>query len=131
MVKALFDTNILIDYLYGVPEAELACDHYVDKAISVVTWMEIMEIMGDVADDEAEQLLVEAFLAQFELVPIDHRLALEASRLREAHAMRLPDAVILATAHLSGRVLVTRDTRYFTAGETVIVPYALAPGEPG
>lgn len=124
MVKALFDTNILIDYLNGVPEAELACDHYVDKAISVVTWMEIME---GVADDEAERLLVEAFLAQFELLPIDHHLALEASRVREAHAMRLPDAVIQATANLSGRVLVTRDTRDFAPGEMVLVPYTLAP----
>lgn len=128
MVKALFDTNILIDYLYGVPEAELACDHYVDKAISVVTWMEIME---GVADDEAERLLVESFLGQFELVPINHQLAMEASRVREAHAMRLPDAVILATAKLSGRVLVTRDTRDFAPGEMVLVPYTLTPGEPG
>lgn len=127
MVKALFDTNILIDYLYGVPEAELACDHYVDKAISVVTWMEIME---GVADDEAERLLVEAFLGQFELVPIDHQVAMEASRVREAHAMRLPDAVILATATLSGRVLVTCDTRDFAPGEMVLVPYTPAPGDP-
>jgi predicted nucleic acid-binding protein len=126
MVKALFDTNILIDYLNGIPEAELACDHYVDKAISVVTWMEIME---GVADDEAERLLVEAFLAQFELLPIDHLLAMEASRVREAQALRLPDAVIQATANLSGRVLVTRDTRHFAAGEMVLVPYTLAPAE--
>ncbi|NHZ63497.1 PIN domain-containing protein [Massilia genomosp. 1] len=127
MVKALFDTNILIDYLNGVAQAELACDHYVDKAISVVTWMEIME---GVSDDEDERLLVEAFLGQFELLPIDHLLALEASRVREAHAMRLPDAVILATAHLSGRVLVTRDTRDFVPGETVLVPYTLAAADP-
>ncbi|MDQ1921955.1 PIN domain-containing protein [Massilia pseudoviolaceinigra] len=126
MVKALFDTNILIDYLNGIPEAELACDHYVDKAISVVTWMEIME---GVDEDEDERLLVEAFLGQFELVPIDHRVALEASRVREAHAMRLPDAVIQATANLSGRVLITRDTRDFVPGDTVLVPYILAPGD--
>lgn len=127
MVKALFDTNILIDYLNGVAEAELACDRYVDKAISVVTWMEIME---GVSDDDAERLLVEAFLARFDLLPIDHRLAMEASRMREAHAMRLPDAVILATATLSGRVLVTRDTRDFEPGEMVLVPYTLAAEDP-
>ncbi|MFB9243779.1 PIN domain-containing protein [Massilia antarctica] len=126
MVKALFDTNILIDYLNGIAEAELACDHYVDKAISVVTWMEIME---GVSEDEDERLLVEAFLAQFELVPIDHKVALEASRVRETHAMRLPDAVIQATANLSGRVLITRDTRDFVPGDTVLVPYTLPPGD--
>jgi predicted nucleic acid-binding protein len=42
VVKALFDTNILIDFLRGVPAARDELGRYADKAISVVTWMEVM-----------------------------------------------------------------------------------------
>ena len=37
MVKALFDTNILIDYLNAVPEARTEFQRYTEKAISVIT----------------------------------------------------------------------------------------------
>ncbi|MFZ0218725.1 MAG: hypothetical protein WAL30_00750 [Candidatus Aquirickettsiella sp.] len=42
MVKALFDTNILVDYLNAVSQARDELGRYQDKAISVVTWMEVM-----------------------------------------------------------------------------------------
>jgi predicted nucleic acid-binding protein len=40
-VKALFDTNVLIDYLSGVKAAKAELAKYSDKAISMITWMEI------------------------------------------------------------------------------------------
>ena len=42
MVSALFDTNILIDYLNGIQPAKTELDRYSDKAISLITWMEVM-----------------------------------------------------------------------------------------
>ena len=42
MVKALFDTNILIDYLRGIPAAREELDRYETRAISVITWMEVL-----------------------------------------------------------------------------------------
>ena len=42
MVSALFDTNILIDYLNGVEAARTELGRYSDKAISLITWMEVM-----------------------------------------------------------------------------------------
>ena len=42
MVKALFDTSILIDYLNAVPESRTELQRYTDKAISIITWMEVM-----------------------------------------------------------------------------------------
>ena len=48
MVKALFDTNILIDYLNGVAAAHDEISRYQDGAISIVTWMEVMVGANDV-----------------------------------------------------------------------------------
>ncbi len=42
MVKVLLDTNILIDYLNGVKSAKIELERFEDKAISVITWMEVM-----------------------------------------------------------------------------------------
>jgi predicted nucleic acid-binding protein len=42
VVKALLDTNILIDFLRGVHVARDELNRYSDKAISVITWMEVM-----------------------------------------------------------------------------------------
>ena len=42
MVKALFDTNILIDYLNGFEQAKAELARYSDKAISLITWMEVI-----------------------------------------------------------------------------------------
>jgi predicted nucleic acid-binding protein len=42
MVKALFDTNILIDYLNAVPEARDELLRYEQQAISIITWMEVL-----------------------------------------------------------------------------------------
>ena len=41
-IKALFDTNILIDYLLGVPACKKETGKYTKKYISIITRMEIL-----------------------------------------------------------------------------------------
>ena len=41
-MKAVFDTNVLIDYLKGVDAAREDFDRYAQRLISVVTWMEVL-----------------------------------------------------------------------------------------
>ena len=41
-MKALFDTNILIDYLNGRDEAQRELAAYRQRLISIVTWMEVL-----------------------------------------------------------------------------------------
>jgi predicted nucleic acid-binding protein len=43
MVKALFDTNVLIDYLSGIKAAKTELAKYSNMAISMITWMEIQD----------------------------------------------------------------------------------------
>jgi predicted nucleic acid-binding protein len=120
MVKVLFDTNILIDYLNGVPDAEQEIGRYREKAISLITWMEVMA--GVTEHDEP---LVKAFLSQFELLPIDRNVSAEAVNIRRGRRIKLPDAIILASARIHDRVLITRNTKDFPAGvdADVRMPY--------
>ena len=122
MVKALFDTNILIDYLNGIPDAGKEIGRYREKAISLITWIEVM--VGATAQDDA---IIKAFLSQFELLPIDSTVSTEAVTIRRTRRIKLPDAIILATARTTDRLLITRNTKDFPAGVDVDVrmPYRL------
>ncbi|MDB5840820.1 MAG: PilT protein [Herminiimonas sp.] len=121
MVKALFDTNILIDYLNGIRQAKLELDRYSNKAISLITWMEVM--VGATPESEA---VVRGFLAGFDSLPIDDAVGEMAVALRKKHKIKLPDAIVLATAQVNSRILVTRNTKDFAPDEPGIrVPYHL------
>lgn len=121
-VKAVLDTNILIDYLRGFRQARVELDLYEEAAISLITWMEVL--CG--ASSEDEERAIRAFLLRFKVQPVGLAVAERAVRLRRQHKLRLPDAIIWATANDLGRILVTRNTRDFPAQDPGIrVPYQL------
>lgn len=121
MVKALFDTNILIDHLNAVPQARDELDRYETRSISVITWMEVL--VGAPPDVEGA---TRAFLAGFSVVGLDDDIAARAVALRRRHGIKLPDAIIWATADVNSLLLVTRNTRDFNPDHPgVRVPYNL------
>lgn len=109
-MKALFDSNILIDYLNGIEAAQTEFDHYKTCAISIITWMEVMT--GSDADNAA---ITRGFLAGFEIIQINEPIAARAVELRRERRMKLPDAIILATAQENNLLLVTRNVKDFDA----------------
>jgi predicted nucleic acid-binding protein len=119
MVKALFDTNILIDHLRGIEGARTELGRYEDKAISIVTWMEVL-----VGAPPPAAAATRGFLDSFVVVPIDTAVAERAVALRQVHRVKLPDAIVWASAQAHGRLLVTRDTKGFPSDDPgVRVPY--------
>ena len=121
MVKALFDTNILIDYLNGVGKVRDELDRYVDTSISIITWMEVL-----VGARPQVAAATREFLQSFEVVPIDQVVAERAVILRQKYRMRLPDAIIWASAETDGKLLVTRNTKDFPADAPGIrIPYMI------
>ncbi len=121
MVGALFDTNILIDHLNAIPQARTEIGRFENRAISIITWMEVM--VGVSAD------LVEPtrrFLDGFDVIALNDEIANRAVTLRRAHRIKVPDAVIWATAQTAGRLLVTRNTKDFPPDDPgVREPYTL------
>jgi hypothetical protein len=117
----LFDTCILIDYLRGIPEARAACGQHSDRAISIITWMEVTA--GATAANEDD---TRTFLLNFQPLPLTPEVAERVVAIRRANKIKLPDAIIQATAEVEGRVLITRNTRDFMASAAGIdVPYTL------
>ena len=123
MVSApvLFDSNILIDYLSSRTEARAELDRHSNRAISVITWIEVMA--GSTAGDEDR---TREFLLDFETLPLTNEVADLAVTIRRKRKLKLRDAIIQATAEFAGRVLVTRNTRDFRAGTPgVRIPYTI------
>jgi predicted nucleic acid-binding protein len=121
-VSDLFDTNILIDHLNGIKKAAKELQRSDDLAISVITWIEVMA--G--AENKAQEAIVRAFLTNFECLPVTNAVAERAAVNRRVRRIKLPDAIVLATAEAAGRTLVTRNVRDFPAGMGgVRVPYQI------
>jgi predicted nucleic acid-binding protein len=119
-VSELFDTNILIDHLNGVKRATQEIKRSPDAAISIITWIEVMT--GAASRDE--EALLRTFLANFQCLPVTSAVAERAAENRRVRRIKLPDAIILATAETAKRVLVTRNVRDFPKGMGgVRVPY--------
>jgi predicted nucleic acid-binding protein len=122
LVKAVFDTNILIDLLNGREEANNEVGRYSGLAISRISWIEVLTGARDTED----QNRVENLLGFFEMIELDESVAREAISLRQQHGLRLPDAIVWAAARLRDSLLVTRDSRDFPIGDPGIrVPYKI------
>lgn len=121
-MRVVIDTNVLVDYLKGIAQARVELDRYPEPAVSIVTWMEVMA--G--ARNESDEVVVRAFLGRFGVLDVTREIAEEAVRLRRSHRVRLPDAIVWATARTRQALLVTRDTKDFPTDDPgVRVPYVL------
>jgi len=119
-VNAVFDTNILIDYLGGVDAARDEMRRYRQRLISIVTWMEVL--IG--ARSEEENDVIEMFLRDFRVIEVSRPIARDAIDLRRAHRIRLPDALIWASARAESALLVTRNTKDYPKNDPgVRIPY--------
>jgi predicted nucleic acid-binding protein len=121
-MKGVFDTNILIDYLNGHAPAATELVRHTDPIISRITWMEVM--VGVNATDDAT---VRSFLNRFRVAELSTAICEEAVRIRKARGkIKLPDAIIYATAKVETCNLITRNTNDFDpVAVDVIAPYVI------
>lgn len=99
----LVDTDVFIDHLRGASELKPGRHrlHY-----SVVTRAEL--VAGNSATDLVSQLL-----APFREIPVNRPIAERAGRVEREFQLRLPDAIIAASALEGQLVLVTRNRKHF------------------
>lgn len=79
--------------------------------------------MVGVSDLPDELDAIHEFLANFEILQIDNDVAAEAVRIRKARAIKLPDSILLASANITKRIFVTRNTKDFSPGVHLRIPY--------
>ncbi len=121
-MKAVFDTNILIDYLNGIEAAANEFSLYDDKLISIITFIEVM--VG--ANSPEEESVLRGFLDSFTVCELSTAIADESIRLRKEYRLKVPDAIVYATARSQGTLIVTRNTKDLKSDwPDVRVPYVV------
>jgi len=116
-----FDTNILIDHLRGYAQATEVIVRHPARAISAIVWMEVMA--GAV--ETPHEAHIRAMLAGFETIDITRAIQERAIRIRKQQRLKLPDAIIFATAEEHDATLLTRDVNDFPQDRRVVVPYQI------
>ena len=123
----LIDSNAVIDYLSGkLPPNGMAFMHSIVNVVPKVSVITQIEVLGYNAPPEDEQLLID-FIGDSEVLGISDLVVNQSIELRKQLKIKLPDAIIAATALVHGWKLVSRNTSDFKgiSGLTVIDPYAL------
>ena len=115
---SVFDTNIIIDYLHGNAKAARAITADASPTISIVSWMEVL--CG--AETPAETKSAYSALSAFQVIPLNTDIALLAVENRKKLKLKLPDAIIYATALSLGTAVITCD-KYFPKSAHVHKPY--------
>jgi predicted nucleic acid-binding protein len=113
----LFDTDVLIWVLRGNKKAAACVDESEDRAIAVITLMELLQ--G--ARDGREIRLIKEFLRDFgfRTVPltenIGHRAVVYMEQLSLKSGLRMADALIAATSVETDLPLFSGDSRHYRA----------------
>ncbi len=104
MARVLLDTDVLIDHLSG---NNALSSEFSGSCYSTVTRAELYSWK------QADESIIDRLLDQFDEVFVDRLVAEEAGRIRREFGVRLPDALIAATAIRAKRPLFTRNIRDF------------------
>lgn len=123
-VRLLLDTDVLIDYLRGVPEAVTYLESR--KEVLLISAVTVGELYAGVREGR-ERKALDAFMQAFEIVVLDASLAERGGLLRrdygKSHGTGLADALIAASAERQEAVLVTLNRKHFPMLREVLVPY--------
>ncbi len=121
-MRVLFDTNILIDYIAGKSQAKKEIEQHPNSFISVISWIEVL--VG--AEDPGEEAALSEFLSRFRIQQLTQSVAARAVEIRRERNIRLPDAIIWASALDQECLLVTRNSKDFPSKDASIrIPYRL------
>lgn len=73
-----------------------------------------METLGYAFSDENEKKAIETLLSVLFRLPIDEKVILKVISIRQTRKMKLPDAIIAATALIHDCMLITRNISDFS-----------------
>jgi hypothetical protein len=122
--RLLLDTDVLIDYLRGRPDAVSYLESLTEPLlISAIT---VAELYAGVREG-AERIALQQFLSVFNVIPVDEEIAAVGGLIRrdygKSHGVGLADAIIAATAEARKADLVTLNKKHFSMLSSVVTPY--------
>ena len=121
--KVVVDSNIIIYLSKGILNFEDILTKYDYFYISIITYL---EVMGYQFPDEEERGIIKDLLNSFTMINIDPGIAENVLLIRQQKKIKLPDAIILATAKFLNCDLLTRNVSDFSnilEGINIVDPF--------
>lgn len=109
-VDKLIDSNILIYLSKNQLKLSTIAQPGDTLSISVITYM---EVLGYSFSFDKEEEMVKTICDTLNIVHLDEKIVNEVIRIRKLVKIKLPDAIIAATAIVKGSKLITRNTDDF------------------
>ena len=106
----LVDTNILIYLSKKTLDFEKVASPEVTLYISVITYM---EVLGYKFENNFEKQKIERLCKLFPIIHLNIEIVEKVISIRQQHKIKLPDAIILATAVISKMELITANVSDF------------------
>ena len=104
-IDFLIDTNILIYIVQGNPEVE----YFASEERLAVSYITEMEALGKYYISASEKQIIGGFLNRCHIIEMNARIKSLAIDIKQQTKMKLPDAIIAATAIDYKLLLVTAD----------------------
>ena len=122
----ILDSDILIEHLRGREQAKTFLAQLHEAGELLVSVMTVAELIAGIRHHREEEG-VEALLRLLRMVPVDENIARRGGHIRrqyqQSHGTGLVDALIAATAELTGATLVSFNRRHFPMIPNLQVPY--------
>lgn len=120
----IVDTNIFIDFLKGNEDAV----HFIQKNQPVSTSVVVVSELYSGVKTKAEMNELGSFLSFVNKIDVTEAIARKAGLLRrkyhKSHGIKIPDAIIAATAEQQGVPIATLDKKHFSVlTNNLIIPY--------
>jgi len=104
-IEYLIDTNILIYILQGKPQVK----YFAESEILTISCITEMEVLGKYQISEPERQVIGNALEHCQIIDIDSKIKQMAINIKQQNRIKLPDAIIAATAIKNNIALVTAD----------------------
>ena len=110
----LIDTCAVIKFLHGVfpPEGLLFLKSVVDREsiLSVITKIELLVYQFPT---EKEENIINLFISHSRIINLEEDIIMNTIRIRKEYSIKLPDAIIAATAITNDLVLISDNDKDF------------------
>lgn len=127
-MKYLLDTNAVINFLgASMPDHSMKVMNNIVDRDSIISIITKMETLGFNFKSEDEQFTMEYFVEGSTVLQINNDIVNKTIDIRKTKKLKLPDAIIAATALVYDLTLITRNTSDFEdiQGLKVINPFLL------
>lgn len=110
----ILDTNSIIYFLQGYKELDTIFNNIRERKviplISVITKIELLSFPDITSKEEIQ---IEELLNNFDIVELEEEIIEQTIRIRKKFHLKIPDAIIAASALFNNGILITRNEKEF------------------